>query len=212
MEGFPTGYPPWPVHRLDMMTSGVLIMAKKQSAAGPLAGQFSNRTAQKSYLAIVSGVPKTDSFFVDTPIGRHPTEKIARAVVPDGDAAHTDFIVVSCNQDASLTGFVPGLVATEAMYKDRGAALVVAMPRTGRTHQIRVHLADAGHAIIGDEVYGVQGPWIGRQALHAASLRLKHPGTGKAFHLIAPLPPDILEALQMLDIQAPDPEKLQTLL
>ncbi|KAL3162497.1 hypothetical protein ABBQ32_010158 [Trebouxia sp. C0010 RCD-2024] len=75
MEVLPTGYPPWPVHRLDMMTSGVLIMAKKQSAAAPLAGQFSNRTAQKSYLAIVSGVPKTDSFFVDSPIGRHPTEK-----------------------------------------------------------------------------------------------------------------------------------------
>lgn len=206
------GYPPYPVHRLDMQTSGVLVMAKRQLAAAPLAGQFSEKTAKKSYLAITSGVPMTSAFSVDAPIDRHPVQKIARAVIATGDESQTDFTVVDSNEGADLGGATSGFVATEAMYKSRGAALVIAMPRTGRTHQIRVHLAHAGHAIIGDEVYGLEGPWISRQALHAASLTLQHPCTGEAMQLIAPVPDDMADAARTLNLKVPSKEALKAML
>ncbi|DBA69573.1 TPA: hypothetical protein ACH3X2_012653 [Trebouxia sp. C0005] len=206
------GYAPYPVHRLDMMTSGVLVMAKRQVAAAPLGGQFSARTAKKSYVAITTGAPTQIRFRVDAPIDRHPAQKIARAVVYNGDASQTDFVVVDRNEAAALNGFTAGLVATEAMYMTRGAAFVIAKPHTGRTHQIRVHLAHAGHAIIGDDVYGLQGPWINRQALHAASLIIQHPCTGKRLQLIAPVPADMAAASAMLQLKVPDKSTLKAML
>ncbi|KAA6428675.1 MAG: hypothetical protein FRX49_01550 [Trebouxia sp. A1-2] len=172
----------------------------------------SARTAKKSYVAITTGAPTQIRFRVDAPIDRHPAQKIARAVVYNGDASQTDFVVVDRNEAAALNGFTAGLVATEAMYMTRGAAFVIAKPHTGRTHQIRVHLAHAGHAIIGDDVYGLQGPWINRQALHAASLIIQHPCTGKRLQLIAPVPADMAAASAMLQLKVPDKSTLKAML
>ena len=85
----------------------------------------------------------------------------------------------------------------------RGAALVKCSPLTGRTHQIRLHLAHAGHSIVGDDIYGRQGPWIGRQALHAAALEVTHPVTGERLLIRAPLLPDMRRACQMLQLTCP---------
>lgn len=89
----------------------------------------------------------------------------------------------------------------------RGAALVQCSPLTGRTHQIRLHLAHAGHSILGDDIYGLQGPWIGRQALHAAALEVTHPMSGERLLIRAPLLPDMRRACQMLELTCP-PELL----
>ena len=82
----------------------------------------------------------------------------------------------------------------------RGAALILCEPLTGRTHQIRVHLAHVGHPIIGDDLYGIEGPWLDRQALHAAALTLQHPRTGEEITVAAPLPRDYKTALEMLGL------------
>ena len=126
---------------------------------------------------------------------------MARKVVAEaegGKPARTEFSVLASAPGADLRG---GAAAERAcLYPSvagtpRGAALVRCHPLTGRTHQIRVHLAHAGHAILGDDIYGLTGPWIARHALHAAELTMAHPRTGAPFTVRAPLPPDFRAAL-----------------
>lgn len=217
-----TGKLPFVVHRLDMNTSGVLLFAKSSKAASLMHEQFRNKTTRKTYLALVLGVPDWDRgtyTTVEAPIGQSPIEKVARAVVTGADGvagakdAATEFRVLASSQSA--VDFGPEFQAAKCMDPatkllfHRGeinhAALVECRPLTGRTHQIRVHLAHAGFPIIGDDLYGVTGPAIDRHALHAASIVFRHPAEevgdgGASFCVKAPLPDDMRVALSALDV------------
>jgi 23S rRNA pseudouridine1911/1915/1917 synthase len=185
------------VHRLDRDTTGLLIVAKNDVANRHLASQFEQRTIRKEYLAIVSGVPERDSDYIERTIGPHPTnrEKMAIRLPEDGGKAAVTFY--------------------EVLERFRGFALVRCKPATGRTHQIRVHLAHVGCPIVADKLYagrdrltladllgpdapGAERVLIDRQALHARALHLAHPLTGQPLDLSAPLPPDMTGALEAL--------------
>jgi 23S rRNA pseudouridine1911/1915/1917 synthase len=196
------------VHRLDRDTTGLLVVAKDDKTHRKLALQFELRQVHKDYLALVSGVPERDSDYIEQPIGFHPTsrEKMAiRALSGGGKAAVTFYEVVE---------------------RFRGFALVRCQPKTGRTHQIRVHLTHIGHPILADKLYSgrdritlgdVIGParrnalpvdpgevtLVDRQALHAHGLRFQHPATGKELNLTAPLPEDFARTLQALRTYLP---------
>ncbi len=174
------------VHRLDKDTSGVLVAAKTDAAHRGLSLSFRWRTTEKRYLCVVYGVPAADEGVIDAPIARHPSERKRMAIVPGGRAARTLWRV-----------------------RERfgGAALVECRPVTGRTHQIRVHMAHIGHALVGDQAYAGR-QWRGipdhalaercsgfpRQALHAWRLTFTHPVTSEVMTFEAPLPGDF-EAL-----------------
>ncbi len=172
------------VHRLDRDTSGVMVIARTPAALERLARQFHDRTVAKRYLAVVRGVVRRDALVIDAPIGRHPTERKKMSTrTRRGRAA---------------------LTRVRVLERFAGATLVEAAPETGRTHQIRVHLAARGHPIVGDAVYGGARrgqdatPLIARQALHAASLAVTHPETGTRLQLVAPLWPDMARLLVTL--------------
>ena len=177
------------VHRLDKDTSGVILVARTDPAHRHLSRQFHDRTTQKLYLALVKGDPP-DATEVTAPLGRHPKDRKKQAVVSDGRAAHTAFRV-----------------------RERwpGYALVEARPRTGRTHQIRVHLKSIGCPIVADATYGggerltrkdlglePDGPLLKRQALHAHRLEFEHPTSRERTTVEAPLPADMRAAVDAL--------------
>ncbi len=182
------------VHRLDRDTTGLLIVAKDDIAHRQLALQFEQRTIQKQYLALVSGFPPCDSDYIERPIGPHPTnrEKMAIRLPEDGGKEALTFY--------------------EVLERFRGFALVRCKPSTGRTHQIRVHLAHIGCPILADKLYSGRDRitfeditttddaqvLLDRQALHAHSLRLVHPLTGQPLSFEAPLPPDMTRTLEAL--------------
>jgi 23S rRNA pseudouridine1911/1915/1917 synthase len=182
------------VHRLDRDTSGVILVAKNDEAHQALAAQFKGRTVHKTYLAVVQGVVQFDADLVSLPLGRHPTRPERMAVRHDGRgrASETYYVV-----------------------KERFArhSYLEVHPRTGRTHQIRVHLAALDHPIVADRVYGrsdrVLRPVIARQALHAFRLEVHHPETGEEMTFEAPLPADIEALLAFL--RAGGAEKPETL-
>jgi 23S rRNA pseudouridine1911/1915/1917 synthase len=200
------GREPWGIHRLDQNTSGLLLFAKSVEAAREASRQFRERSVTKTYLAVCVGVPQQSPVTVDGAIGRHPEEQVARMVCEDGLPALTDFEVVCSNPDVDLSveGQPGGLMDDKARQHLKGVSLVKCTPHTGRTHQIRVHLAHLGHPIVGDEIYGLQGPWIGRQGLHAYSLTLQHPGRGgEEVTLTAALHEDMQQALDVLGLRLP---------
>lgn len=166
-------YRPGIVHRLDKDTSGVMVVAKNDEAHRKLAAAFKKRLTEKEYIAIAVGFID-DDMQVDAPIGRHPTNR-QKMTVGGSNArnANTYFRVLQR---------VPGYV------------LVKAKPHTGRTHQIRVHLAHLGASILGDEVYGKSSALINRQALHAYRLTLPHPRDNHAITFTAQVPVDMVEA------------------
>jgi len=149
------------VHRIDKDTSGLLMVAKNNSAHAFLAEQLKDKTAQREYYAIVNGVVKEENGTVNAPLGRHPTDRKRIAIVSDGRHAVTHFSVVE---------------------RFKYHTLLKLQLETGRTHQIRVHMASLGHAILGDPVYGVKQEKIKHdgQALHAKTLGFTHP-TSKAW-------------------------------
>ncbi len=172
------------VHRLDKETSGLLVAAKTDRAHLSLTEQFAGRRVEKRYRAIVLGLLEADEGEIDKPIGRHPTDRKRMAVVEGGREALTTLRV--------LERF------------DAHTHLEVAL-RTGRTHQIRVHLASEGHPVLGDPIYGSRRgrqaggePLIGRQALHAWRLAFNHPVDGRRMAFEAPPPEDFEEALRRL--------------
>jgi 23S rRNA pseudouridine1911/1915/1917 synthase len=176
-------YRPGIVHRLDKDTSGVMVVAKHDEAHRHLSEAFKNRLAQKEYIAIVVGDLEKDTN-LNAPIGRHPVQ--GHKMTVGGD-----------NPREASTHF--SILAQAPHY-----TLLRAKPHTGRTHQIRVHLAHLGVPILGDEVYGKSSKIISRQALHAYKLSLPHPKTKKLLSLIAPIPLDMIEAWLCLGGQWPE--------
>lgn len=157
-----------PVHRLDRDTSGLVLFAKSAYVHQALDRQLRERGVRRSYLAFVHGVPQPPEQTVDAPIGAHPSDRNLRAVVDrGGDRAVTRFRTVRS------TG---------------SAALLEVELDTGRTHQIRAHLAHLGHPLLGDVRYGASPGAPGRQALHAARLAFTHPVTHLAIEVTSPLP------------------------
>lgn len=158
-----------PVHRIDRDTSGLVLFAKSALAHGRLDAALRNGAVKREYLAIVAGELAEDAGVIDAPIGSAPGRPGLRAVRPGGDPARTRFQVQQRFGEATL--------------------LRLAL-ETGRTHQIRVHLAHIGHPVLGDRQYGGAGG-IRRQALHAARLEFPHPATGVPVACEAPLPDDM---------------------
>lgn len=171
------------VHRLDKDTSGVILAAKNESALNRLQTQFKNRETEKIYQAIVIGIPCPSSGTINKPIGRHPTQrKKMQAEARDGRKAVTHYEILKEFQDA--------------------ACLRIHI-ETGRTHQIRVHLASLGHPVLGDTLYGKkQTPSSSvkatRQMLHAESIQFVHPVSGEPMKIVAPLPEDFSSILDQL--------------
>ena len=182
------------VHRLDADTSGVIVCAKDESAHFKLAKQFEERTVTKTYLAIIRGRMKEERGVIDKPIARHPDHYEMQRVHPSGKSAVTEF---------------------EVLEQWKRFSYLRLRPKTGRTHQLRVHLAAINHPIVGDRLYSkrppltrseVSGlkaspgeePLIARQALHAASIEFTHPRSGEKVSFEAPLPDDIQRTLDAL--------------
>lgn len=179
------------VHRLDKDTSGLLVVAKTLTAQTDLVRQLQARTVGREYLALVQGRVSADGK-VDAPVGRHPVQRTKMAVVESGKPAVTHYAVLE---------------------RFRHYTLVRCRLETGRTHQIRVHMQSIGHPLVGDPVYGSKAKALpaqdraaiqafGRQALHAARLRLVHPATGETLSWEAPVPDDmttLLTALRAVD-------------
>lgn len=168
------------VHRLDKDTSGVMVVAKNDQAHLHLAEQIKNRTASRRYLAIVHGNIKEDHGLVNAPIGRHPTERKKMAVVLE-------------NSKEAITKF-------QVIERFGNYTLIECKLLTGRTHQIRVHMAYIGHPVVGDPKYGPDKQHfdISGQALHSKELTLTHPRTEKKMLFTAPVPGDIDDILKLL--------------
>ena len=168
------------VHRLDRDTSGCLVVAKHEQALRALQRAFAGRDVRKRYLAVVHGVPRAAKATLDTPYGRHPTQrKKFTGRLKAGKRAVTAYEVVERFGSA--------------------AALLEVELHTGRTHQVRVHLSEAGHPLLGDALYSRRRTGvIGRQALHAWKLDFPHPRTGRRMAFEAPPPPDFTAALDAL--------------
>ena len=170
------------VHRLDVGTTGLMVVAKSEAAYSRLKEQFKERTVDKTYRAIAQGLLDPLSGTVDAPIDRHPGADYRMAVVAGGRPSVTHYDTLEAFPYASL--------------------LEIDL-ETGRTHQIRVHLSAMRHPLVGDLTYGAdptlaQRLGINRPALHAARLCLEHPGTGERMEFESPDPPDFTEALRRL--------------
>lgn len=170
------------VNRLDMDTTGLLIVAKNSHSQDDLTKQMKANTIEKRYIAIVNGIVQEDTFTIDLPIGRPDPEKVARGVMLEGGYPSVTHVKV-----------------LESFPKGKGYTMVELLLETGRTHQIRVHMSHIGYPLVGDYLYGGEAPWLlGRQALHAYKLSFNHPVTGKRLTVEAPLPNDIQEVIEKI--------------
>lgn len=175
------------VHRLDQDTSGLILAAKNEKIRRALQNQFKERQVLKSYLALLDGHLRPAWGRIEAPVGRDPNHRQRMALLAGGRAATTEYHV--------LEQFAHRLGPTAGEY-----SLVEAEPKTGRTHQIRVHFAGIGHPVVGDTVYGRRRPKlpVSRQFLHAQRLVFKHPVTGERMAFEAPLPEDLVTVLELL--------------
>ncbi len=163
------------VHRLDKDTSGLIIVAKNRLAQANLADQFKSRVVSKHYITLVKGILKPEIGIIDANIGRDPRHRQRMAVVERGRPARTEYHVIK--------------------YVGNNTLLDI-KPETGRTHQIRVHLAAIGFPVVGDITYGEPSSRVARQFLHAAKIKFKLPSTGEYVEFQSPLPPDLEQALK----------------
>jgi 23S rRNA pseudouridine1911/1915/1917 synthase len=183
------------VHRLDRDTSGVILVAKTDPAHGALAEQFENRETKKEYFAIVAGNVDRDQELIDAPIALHPSQREKMTIRADHDSSR------------------PAQTVYHVAERFDGFTAVHCFPKTGRTHQIRVHLAHRGYPVLCDKLYGGRSQvtrgeitrrrddetvLLNRQALHAHRLTIKHPLSKKEMTFEAPIPADILNMLDVL--------------
>ena len=190
------------VHRLDKDTSGVMIIAKNMATFHQLVDQFQSRTVRKEYLALVYGVMHSESGVINRPIGRHRSDRKRMS------SLHP----MKKSREAVTEWHVEErfLVSSAGSLREGGLTLLRIRPRTGRTHQIRVHFADLGYPLVGDRVYGrrAKAPFqvdaeslfghFRRQALHAERLCVELGKTARPTEFVAPLPPDFAELLNYL--------------
>ena len=165
------------VHRLDRDTSGVILVAKNDASHNALAKQLKERSVEKTYLALIKKTPKPAKGVIDAPIARDPKNRKRMAIIEGGRESVTGYKVVE---------------------RYGGYSLVEVRPKTGRTHQIRVHLAAIGHPIVGDRVYGKASKVMRRQFLHASRIAFTHPKTGARLEYAAELAADLRATLQVL--------------
>ncbi|MFC2073188.1 RluA family pseudouridine synthase [Chloroflexota bacterium] len=177
LAAFDNSLRPGIVHRLDKDTSGVMLVAKNSVAQLNLANQFKSRSVAKAYLVLVKGHLTPEDGAIEAPIGRDRSHRKRMAIVAEdkGREARTQYHVVN--------------------YIDNYTLLEV-RPETGRTHQIRVHLAAIGYPVVGDKVYGVKSAYLSRQFLHACLLGFTLPSTGEYVEFTSALPPDLARALK----------------
>jgi 23S rRNA pseudouridine1911/1915/1917 synthase len=167
------------VHRLDKNTSGLIIVAKNDAAHRDLSDQIKNRSVIKRYLVLVEGCLSPDRGIIEAPIDRDPSHRKRMAVVSEGREAFTQYQVIK--------------------HMDNYTLLEVTI-KTGRTHQIRVHLSAIGFPVVGDEVYGRMSPSLNRQFVHACYLGFKLPSSGEYIELRSDLPVDLEEALERISL------------
>jgi 23S rRNA pseudouridine1911/1915/1917 synthase len=166
------------VHRLDKDTSGVMLVAKSSKAQADLSGQFKSHSVNKAYLVLVRGHLTPETGISEAAIGRDPSHRQRMAVVARGREARTEYTVIKYIRDYTL---------------------LEVRPKTGRTHQIRVHLAAIGFPVVGDKIYGVESPFLGRQFLHASRLGFSLPSTGQYVEFKSELPEDLEQALRDIE-------------
>ncbi len=168
------------IHRLDKDTTGCLVVAKNNTAHDKIAKQIQDRTTKKIYIALVKGIISENKGVIDMPIGRSKTDRKKMEATKDGKEAHTEFTVLE-------------------RYKE-GYTLVEVILKTGRTHQIRVHMSKIGHPVVGDSTYSSgKNPFgVDSQMLHSHILGFKHPTTGEYVEFEAPLPEYFLKVLKTL--------------
>ena len=189
------------VHRLDKNTTGVLVVAKTDTAHWKLARQFAERKTNKTYLAVVHGSLELRADRINQPVGMHPKMRVKSAIRPDGKEAITFY---------------------EVLEEFRGFSLVKLSPKTGRTHQLRVHMAYLHHPIVADDMYGGKTvydwqiedadpqpaePLMDRVALHAWKLEIRHPISAKMMEFVAPLPLDLQTLIDKLREFRPEKAK-----
>jgi 23S rRNA pseudouridine1911/1915/1917 synthase len=166
------------VHRLDRFTSGVILVARTDAAHRNLAGQFAARQVEKTYVALVHGSVKNDQGRINKPIARDPGARVRMtARLTQGRSAITSYQVLKRFEQFTLLEVKIG---------------------TGRTHQIRVHLASVKHPVVGDKLYGAPASALGRYFLHARQITFSSPGTGERITVSAPLPGDLEDHLSSL--------------
>ena len=200
-------YRPGIVHRLDRDTTGVILLAKTELALWRMGRQFEIRRVRKTYQAIVHGQLELDEDVIDAPIGEHPKLRERYAVHRDTGRPIKGVI------KQALTRYRVLARLTDCGAIANGFTLVEMYPKTGRTHQLRVHMSYIGHPVVGDRVYGggpiyqsqiegnpdiARGPIITRQALHARCIEIEHPRTQKILRVEAPLAADFVAALKAL--------------
>lgn len=166
-------------NRIDMDTTGIVIVAKNSNAQNGISTQMRAHTVGKEYTALVCGVipEDKDHFVIDLPVGRPEGDSIHRAVLPDGKSAVTEVCVLE---------------------RFREYTLIRVVLHTGRTHQIRVHMAHIGYPLAGDPLYGGNTDVLNRQALHSTRIVFKHPITGEQIDISAPLPEDMKELIEKI--------------
>ncbi|HEY1392108.1 MAG TPA: RluA family pseudouridine synthase [Methylibium sp.] len=175
------------VHRLDKDTSGLMVVGKTLAAVTALVREIGAREVRREYLALAHGAVADEAFSIDAPIGRDPVSRVRMAVLASGKPARTDVQRIAVGEALGQSG-VPEL-----------ASALRCRLHTGRTHQIRVHLAHQGHPLVGDTLYGGRRLLgLQRQALHAARLSFTHPASGRPMDFEAALPPDLAAAWQRL--------------
>ena len=166
------------VNRLDMDTSGLLVVAKNSYTQNDYTKQMKENTVEKRYIAVVKGIVDSDEGTIDLPIGRPDPDHVRRGVMKDGAPSVTHYKVLD---------------------RYNGYSLVELLLETGRTHQIRVHMSHIGHPVLGDWLYeGLNPLLIDRQALHAAKLTFTHPMTKERVTFEAPIPEDMKKAIEKL--------------
>ena len=197
------------LHRLDRNTTGVMLVAKSDEAHWRVARQFENRTIRKTYVAVVHGVPELLGDVIDLPIGKDKYIREKQAVRKEdngGKVATTEYRVEETFAHASDAVLHPSGFANDRKLPvpPEKFAFVRLFPKTGRTHQLRVHLSVIGHPMVGDTMYGgrtfesADGWRFGRQALHAAEITFVHPVKLEPMTVVAPLPPDLAGLVERL--------------